>query len=85
MAKAEQKNRSIFFLLTGLSALSNRFLLVLAKRIPLAFRKEFANFYKEGGRLTKLIRLTVGLLIINQKENVSEERIIEALVSNPYP
>lgn len=60
-------------------------LLALAKMIPWAvFEKEFAGFYKEVGRPAKSIRLMVGLLILKQMENLSDERIVEAWCRNPY-
>ena len=60
-------------------------LLVLAKRIPwVAFERQFASLYCEAGRPAKPIRLMVGLLILKQMENLSDERIVEAWCQNPY-
>ena len=60
-------------------------LLALAKMIPWeVFEKEFAGLYKEVGRPAKSIRLMVGLLILKQMENLSDERIVEAWCRNPY-
>ena len=60
-------------------------LLKLAKRIPWElFEREFSGLYSELGRPAKPIRLMVGLLLLRQLENLSDERVIEAWVQNPY-
>ncbi len=60
-------------------------LLLLAKKIPWAsFEKEFAPLYADFGRPAKPIRLMVGLLLLKQLENLSDERVTEAWVQNPY-
>jgi len=60
-------------------------LLALAQKLPWAFlEKEFAQFYASVGRPAKPIRLMVGLLLLKQIENLSDERIVEAWVQNPY-
>ena len=60
-------------------------LLVLAQKLPWAlFEKEFAQFYASVGRPAKPVRLLVGLLLLKQIENMSDERIVEAWVQNPY-
>lgn len=60
-------------------------LLVLARRLPWEmFKKEFAPLYAERGRPAKSIRLMVGLLLLKQIENLSDERVVEAWVQNPY-
>ena len=60
-------------------------LLVLASRISWeAFEEEFVGLYKGTGRPAKPIRLMVGLLILKQMENLSDERIVEAWCRNPY-
>jgi transposase, IS5 family len=60
-------------------------LLKLAKRIPWQrFEDEFAGLYSEAGRPAKPIRLMVGLLLLKQLENLSDERVVEAWVANPY-
>ena len=60
-------------------------LLELSKRIPWhRFENEFAGLYSSVGRRAKPIRLMVGLLILKQLENLSDERLIEAWVRNPY-
>ena len=60
-------------------------LLELAKRIPWQrFEDEFAGLYGQAGRLAKPIRLMVGLFLLKQLENLSDERVVEAWVANPY-
>ena len=60
-------------------------LLALAKKLPWdLFEKEFAQFYATVGRPAKPIRLMVGLLLLKQIENLSDERVVEAWVQNPY-
>ena len=60
-------------------------LLLLAKKIPwTTFEKEFAPLYADFGRPAKPIRLMVGLLLLKQLENLSDERVVEAWVQNPY-
>ena len=60
-------------------------LLKLAARIPwVEFEREFASLYSTTGRPAKPVRLMVGLLILKQVENLSDERIIGVWVQNPY-
>ena len=60
-------------------------LLALAKMFPWEFfEKEFAQFYSSVGRPAKPIRLMVGLLLLKQVENLSDERVVEAWTRNPY-
>jgi len=60
-------------------------LLALAQKIPWAlFEEEFAQFYALAGMPAKPIRLMVGLLLLKQIENLSDERVVEAWVQNPY-
>ena len=60
-------------------------LLLLAKRIPWeSFEEEFKPLYAEIGRPAKPIRLMVGLLLLKQLENLSDERVVEAWLQNPY-
>lgn len=60
-------------------------LLKLAKRIPWQrFEDEFAGLYSQTGRPAKPIRLMVGLMLLKQLENLSDERVVEAWVANPY-
>ena len=60
-------------------------LLLLGKKIPWAcFEQSFAPLYSSVGRPAKPIRLMVGLLLLKQIENLSDERIVEVWVRNPY-
>ena len=60
-------------------------LLLLAKKIPWElFEDEFKPLYAEIGRPAKSIRLMVGLLLLKQLENLSDERVVEAWLQNPY-
>ena len=60
-------------------------LLLLAKKIPWRFfEEEFKPLYAEIGRPAKSIRLMVGLLLLKQLENLSDERVVEAWLQNPY-
>jgi len=60
-------------------------LLVLAQKFPWdLFEKEFAKFYASTGRPGLPVRLMVGLLLLKQLENLSDERVVEAWVQNPY-
>ncbi len=60
-------------------------LLKLATVIPWErYEQEFSGLYSEHGRPAKPIRLMVGLMILKQLENLSDERVIEAWVRNPY-
>jgi IS5 family transposase len=60
-------------------------LLVLARKLPWeVFEREFSSLYAEVGRPAKPVRLMVGLLLLKQIENLSDERVVEAWVQNPY-
>ena len=60
-------------------------LLLLARKIPWKmFEDEFCQLYATSGRPAKPIRLMVGLLLLKQLENLSDERVVEAWVRNPY-
>lgn len=61
-------------------------LVILAKKIPWdLLEEELEGFYnKKMGRPAKRIRLMVGLMILKQMENLSDERTVEAWVANPY-
>ncbi|MBR4423908.1 MAG: IS5 family transposase, partial [Mailhella sp.] len=59
--------------------------MLLAKKIPWElFEDEFKPLYAEIGRPAKSIRLMVGLLLLKQLENLSDERVVEAWLQNPY-
>ena len=60
-------------------------LLGLAKAIPWqVFEDSFRPLYAASGRPAKPVRLMVGLLILKQLENLSDERVVEIWVQNPY-
>lgn len=85
-AKAQKSNQANFLFQDLLEQLNPKdVLLALAKRIPWeTFEAEFSGLYSEAGRPAKPIRLMVGLMILKQVENLSDERVIEAWVRNPY-
>ena len=60
-------------------------LLLLANKMPWDFlESELPPFYADDGRPAKPIRLMCGLLILKQMENLSDERLIEQWIQNPY-
>jgi IS5 family transposase len=60
-------------------------LVVLSQNLPWAvFDDAFGRLYSSLGRPGKPIRLMVGLLLLKQLENLSDERVVEAWVQNPY-
>ena len=60
-------------------------LLLLAEKLPWeVFEREFEPLYAQVGRPAKPIRLMVGLLLLKQIENLSDERVVEAWTRNPY-
>jgi len=57
----------------------------LADRLPWGeFDEAFGEFYSEEGRPAKPVRLMVGLLLLKQLENLSDEMAVERWVQNPY-
>ena len=48
------------------------------------FENEFAGFYSKDGRPAKPIRLMVGLLLLKQLKNHSDEEIVLQWKQNPY-
>ncbi len=57
----------------------------LSKAIPWeTFEEAFAEHYSDLGRPAKPIRLMVGLLLLKQLENLSDEAVVERWVQNPY-
>ena len=48
------------------------------------FENEFAGFYSKDGRPAKPIRLMVGLLLLKQLKNLSDEEIVLQWKQNPY-
>lgn len=63
----------------------NMALFKLSKKIPWEmFEHEFKGLYSSKGRPAKPIRLMVGLLLLKQLENLSDELVVERWVQNPY-
>jgi len=63
----------------------NHPLLKIGKKIPWEkFDNAFMDLYSDKGRKAKPLRLMVGLLILKQMENLSDEKVVEAWVQNPY-
>ena len=63
----------------------NHPLLALAKVFPWKLlENEFTPLYSDIGRPGMPIRLMVGLLVLKQIENLSDERVVAAWVQNPY-
>ena len=57
----------------------------LSKAIPWeTFEEAFTEHYSDLGRPAKPIRLMVGLLLLKQLENLSDEPVVERWVQNPY-
>lgn len=48
------------------------------------FESEFAHYYSKDGRPAKPIRLMVGLLLLKQLENLSDENVVFQWKRNPY-
>ena len=60
-------------------------LLLLGKKIAWEhFERDFTPLYSSVGRQAKPLRLMVGLLLLKQIENLSDERVVDAWVRNPY-
>ena len=60
-------------------------LIVLADNFPwLKVEAEFKKYYTGIGRPPKPIRLMVGLLLLKQLENISDENIVLQFKRNPY-
>lgn len=60
-------------------------LFLLAEKLPWEmFEREFEPLYAQVGRPAKPTRLMVGLLLLKQIENLSDERVVEAWTRNPY-
>ena len=48
------------------------------------FEKAYEDFYSKEGRPAKPVRLMVGLLLLKQLENLSDEVVCERWTQNPY-
>lgn len=80
-----QHQKSLFTtdLIDGLNP-QNR-LYKLAQALPwLAIEKEFEGYYSTTGQPAKPVRLMVGLLMLKQLENLSDEVVVERWCENPY-
>lgn len=63
----------------------NHSLIALGKEINWNFLEEsFKGYYSTMGAPSKPIRLMVGLLILKHLYNLSDERVVEVWVENPY-
>lgn len=57
----------------------------LAQRLPWSeIEKDFEGYYPKMGQPAKPVRLMVGLLILKQLENLSDEVVVERWCENPY-
>ncbi len=60
-------------------------LVILSKKILWEeFDKVFANKYSNHGRTSKFTRLMVGLLILKQMHNLSDAKVVQMWIQNPY-
>ena len=60
-------------------------LIALADKIDWSiFEESFSKYYSNEGRPAKQIRLMVGLLLLKQIENLSDENIVLQWKRNPY-
>ena len=48
------------------------------------FEENFEQYYSKEGRPAKPIRLMVGLLLLKQLENLSDENVVMQWKRNPY-
>ena len=57
----------------------------LAQRLPWSeIDKEFEGYYSKMGQPAKPVRLMVGLLMLKQLEDLSDEAVVERWCENPY-
>jgi len=57
----------------------------LAQRLPWSMiEKDFDGYYSTTGQPSKPVRLMVGLLMLKQLENLSDEVVVERWCENPY-
>lgn len=83
MSKTTQKNLFYGSLMDMLD--TNDSLIQLANTIPWSkFETEFKKYYTGEGRPPKAIRLMVGILLLKQLKNLSDESIVEHWKQNPY-
>jgi len=83
LSKTSQKNLFYGSLMDMLD--TNDLLIQLADAIPWSkFNEEFKKYYTGEGRPPKPIRLMVGILLLKQLKNLSDESIVENWKQNPY-
>jgi len=83
LSKTTQKNLFYGSLMDMLD--TNDSLIQLANIIPWSkFDDEFKKYYTGEGRPPKPIRLMVGILLLKQLKNLSDESIVENWKQNPY-
>ena len=83
MSKITQKNLFYGSLMDMLD--TNDSLIQLADIFPWSkFEEEFKKYYTGEGRPPKPIRLMVGILLLKQLKNLSDESIVEHWKQNPY-
>ena len=83
MSKTTQKNLFYGSLMDMLD--TNDSLIQLADIFPWSkFEEEFKKYYTGEGRPPKPIRLMVGILLLKQLKNLSDESIVEHWKQNPY-
>jgi len=81
----DQTQRNIFRPLLKEIIKPNHPLVILSKKIDWKkLEGDFSGLYSHTGQPGKPVRLMVGLLILKQLCNLSDERIIPAWVENPY-
>jgi IS5 family transposase len=87
MKSRQSDNKQTSFLLPTLAEQCDprQSLKQLADKLPWGIYEEaFSELYSEVGRPSKPIRLMVGLLLLKQLENLSDETLIERWVQNPH-
>lgn len=87
MLDKDKEKGFVGFLFTGLEGQCNpkHPIRQLAHKIPWhVFEEELCCYYSKEGRPAKTIRLMVGLLILKQMHNLSDEAVCQAWRDNPY-
>ena len=60
-------------------------LMVMARKIPwVDIETQLLSFYSVNGRPSKPVRLMVGLIILKQMYNLSDDQVVNAWIENPY-
>ena len=74
-----------FYLPFGGSLRSDNRWVILAKVIPWhAIEEKYANLFSEVGQPAKPIRMSLGALIIQEKNQYSDLELVEQITENPY-